>query len=63
MTCYQNLMHALLVQKGDSLCSEAVSVREAGKVEHRQLQAKLEGVVDAVCFIPMALFSENKHKF
>lgn len=36
-----------MVAKGDSLCSQAVSVREAGKIKHQQLQAKLEGIVDA----------------
>ena len=42
---------------------QIVEVREAGKVKQRQQQAKLKEIVGAICFIPMALFSENKLKF
>ncbi|ONK56144.1 uncharacterized protein A4U43_C10F4590 [Asparagus officinalis] len=36
-----------MVAKGDSLCSEAAAVREAGKVKQQQLRSKLEGIINA----------------
>lgn len=35
-----------MVAKGDGLCSDVVSVRDAGKVKQQQLQAKIEEIVD-----------------
>lgn len=44
------------------MCSEAAAVREAGKVKQQQLQSKLEGIIDAVCFATQLYFLKTRYK-